>query len=419
MKKYKILCILCCVLLTSCQNTSTVVKPINEVITIPAVFLVNPETNQSIHKKIVEEFNEAYKGQYCVEAEWLTDTEAGYRNKIKQLNALDEMPAIITDVGFDSDFNELLIQKERLVDLKPYIQNSKEWLGAMQEDILKACTEDDGSIYLSSLGNPVHSYAGFVYNKELLKRAGVERFPKTWEEFWECLDKLKECGITPLALHGSGTYWVPMLIATSYISGTPEGMNFLKQKFPDDYAGDSFKQILQMLKKLFLYTYDDALDIEYAQAEQRFLNNQAAIIANGYWINIQMDEQSKEKFGFAAFPQNTLMVSPRMSAWAVTAGYDKKVTDGAVKFLEFRVLRDQKESQQFLGKQKNSIFDFEYKQSVKEVKNIIPNYQINWEQKIQNEFFTENLPFYIRNEVSEENILVMLNQLVSELKSEK
>lgn len=41
---------------------------------------------------------------------------------------------------------------------------------AMQPGIMEDCTEEDGSIYLSPLGNPVYSYAGFLYNQELLSK---------------------------------------------------------------------------------------------------------------------------------------------------------------------------------------------------------------------------------------------------------
>lgn len=402
-----------------CVKRSKLDTVLKEEIVIKAMFLINPMTDQSIHQELVEEFNQAYKGKYRVEVEWLTETDIGYRNKIKQLNALDEMPAIITDVGFDSDFYELLIENNRLVNLQPYMMNSKRWINAMEKDVLQDCTQEDGSIYLSALGNSVFSYGGFIYNKELLEQVEIEHFPETWDEFWECLEQLKKHGITPLALHGSDSYWVSMLIATSYMATSKEGMEFMHQQFPVNYSNESMGQLLEVLKRLYQYTFLDALNIDYNQTQQRLFQNEAAIIANGYWMFLQMDLQLKDQYGFAPFPQNTMMVSPKMSAWAVTSGYDSQVTEGAVKFLEFRILKNQRDSKIYLQKSVDSTLDMEYKKAIEHLDKIIPNYQLKWEQRIQNDFFSENMPLYVEGIITKEDFLNKMNEAVCEINLEK
>ncbi len=47
---------------------------------------------------------------------------------------------------------------------------------------------------------------GFWYNKELFAKAGIEKPPATWTEFLDDIKKLKEAGITPIAL-GEGDKW--------------------------------------------------------------------------------------------------------------------------------------------------------------------------------------------------------------------
>ena len=96
-------------------------KKQQEPVKIPVVFRVDPATNISTNLEFVEEFNAMYEGEYVVEVEWLTESTAGYRERLKQWNVLDEMPAIITDAGFDYDFYRLLVKEQRLVDLRPYI----------------------------------------------------------------------------------------------------------------------------------------------------------------------------------------------------------------------------------------------------------------------------------------------------------
>ena len=43
---------------------------------------------------------------------------------------------------------------------------------------------------------------GFWYNKELFEQAGITAPPTTWDEFLAAVDKLKDAGITPLAIAG-------------------------------------------------------------------------------------------------------------------------------------------------------------------------------------------------------------------------
>lgn len=47
---------------------------------------------------------------------------------------------------------------------------------------------------------------GFWYNKELFARAGIDNPPATWTELLEDVQKLKDAGITPIAL-GEGDKW--------------------------------------------------------------------------------------------------------------------------------------------------------------------------------------------------------------------
>lgn len=264
------------------REEKTAEKKSEEPVKIPVVFRVDPATNVSNNLEFVEEFNALYEGRYVVEVEWLTESTAGYRERLKQWNVLDEMPAVITDAGFDYDFYRLLVEERRLVDLRPYMEKSPEWEATFRKEILEECQEEDGAIYLSPLGSSIQSYAGIIYNKELLAQAGYEKFPETWEGFFDCLEKLKAQGIMPLSLHGSGSYWVPMLFATSYIYGTEEGTVFLKEDFSRSYNNESMYELLEVLTTLFEYTFEDAVEIEYDKAAERFQKGEAAIFANGY-----------------------------------------------------------------------------------------------------------------------------------------
>lgn len=398
-------------------------KPVKDdaegTIVIPAVFLIDPATDLSENKEFIESFNAEYEGQFYVDVKWLTESAGGYREKLKQWNVLDEMPAIITDAGFDYDFCRLLVENGRLVNLKPYMEDSPEWTAAIKPEIFAQCAEESGDIYLSPLGSEVQSYAGIIYNKELLQKVGYETFPENWEDFWKCLDALAVNGITPLSLHGSGSYWVSMLMATSWMQSGQEGKEFLSRDFPDSYQNESMEGLLEVLKRLFGYTYTDAVDIDYDRAAERFCDGEAAIFANGYWMFQSMPEEAKAKMGFAPFPGNVLMNSPRMSAWAVTSGYDEDVTEGAVRLLEYRVMQDAENTEKLRNQKNQGGLKQSYMEAVQHVGFVMPNYQMKWEQEIQNDFFTEYLPEYLDNEIDAKQFLAEMDRRLALIRAKK
>ena len=388
----------------------------SEAVVIPALFLVNPETGIADNKDFVEDFNKAYAGTYRIEVEWMTETVEGYRARLKQLNAQDKLPALITDVGMDEDFYRLLVDNGRLVDLSAYMD--EEWKAMIDADVLEDCTGEDGSIYMSPIVSPIYSYSGIIYNRELLARAGYSAPPKDWESFFQCLDDLKENQVTPLALHGGGTFWSPMLLSTAYCGRSGSGARFLREQFPQDYDNASMRELLFCLDKIYDYTYPDALSIDYSAAQTRFLDGGAAMLMNGYWIFESMDEVEQEKYGFASFPGQLLIASPKMTAWAATTGYDSDVTEGTIALLRYRVECSKVNSEEFLQSEGSAIMQ-DYKAAVSGMRRIMPNYQLMWEQGIQNEFFNEYIPMLVNDEIGAEEFIASLNQKAEQIHREK
>lgn len=355
---------------------------------IPVTFLVNPDTGENENEELVAEFNEEYEGQYRLKVEWITDTAEGYRARIKTLNGLDKLPAVITDIGFDADFYNMMVVNERVVDMEPS-------------------------------GNGSMSYGGFYYNKELFTQAGIQEFPTDWAGFYACLDKLKAAGITPLAIHGGSSYWTPLLIATAYMAGTPEGMAFLKTQYPQDYENESAKDMFGMLKRLYSYADSDAIHIERTEAARRFAEGKAAITANGGWMIVNFTKEEKDKVGFAPFPGNVLLKDMKMSTWAVTKGYSKEITEGAKEFLAFRERRDRKQEEAYFASSTEGVVEREYKQVIQQARSIMPNYQLKWEASIQEEFLVKNLPLYVEGEMNQDEFLKELNEAVQKINAEK
>ena len=51
------------------------------------------------------------------------------------------------------------------------------------------------------------AYWPVMYNKKLLSEVGYDKFPETFDELWDCCDKLKAKGITPMSqMTGENAY---------------------------------------------------------------------------------------------------------------------------------------------------------------------------------------------------------------------
>lgn len=410
--KNMLLCACLMMSMTGCQNqNSENVQEVKTPVEFSAIFTINPETGVIDKKEIADQFNLAYKDQYHLDVDYQMLSAEGYRDSLKELNVQDKLPTVITDAAVDTAFYEMLMNNERLVDLSAYMDD--EWKSAVRLDVLKQCTQEDGSIYLAPIASPIYSYSGIFYNRAILNSAGYDSVPRDWDGFFECLDKLSKMGYTPLALHGSETFWSPMLFATAYLAKDAQGQLFLSEQFPRDYDTKQVRDMFNMMKKLYDYTYDDALDVGYETAPSRFLAGETAMLANGYWLLETMTKDQQEKFGFAPFPGNVMMASPEMTAWSVTTGYDEETTKAAVTFLRYRTLVSKESSDEFINSGGSAILR-DYKLSIKHTTYSFPNYQLKWSQSIQNNFFNEYLPLFIHNAVSLDDFIAEMNNVACE-----
>lgn len=391
------------VLLGGCQPAQSAGEDSGEVV-IPVMFRIDPSTDQGQYQEMVEGFNEAYRGTYRLEVEWVTATEQGYRERIKVMNALDELPAVITDVAFNAELYENMADNGRFVDLKPYMEESGEWSKLLEEADMESLSWENGEIYLSPISSGLYSSAGIFYNKELFAEAGITDFPETWEEFFFCLEELQNAGVEPLALHGGGTYWEAMLFATAYMASEPEGKEFLLKVLPDSYCNEEVERMLACVETLYDYTYEDALELEFSDAAERFYNGEAAIIANGFWMLEEMPLEVQEHTGFAPFPGNCMMVSREMSSWAVISGYGDEVTEGAVEFLKYRYLNSQTEEEEMTS------LEHTYKEVYGQIGDSIPNYQLKWKDQIQNDFFAQMIPKLLEGTITREEFLRQMDE---------
>ena len=410
-------------LLTGCgqaedrDNTETT----NSVVEIPIIFTVDPTSGKRNNQELADAFNKAYEGKYHLDVEWVLETEEEYRQNLKRMNVTGNLPVIIYDVCTVPSFYQMMVEEGRLTDLTPYLNEDPEWKDSIEAVVLQGCTYEDGKVYLGPISTAAFTCSGMFYNEKLFEKAGISKFPETWEEFWECCDLLQEKGITPLALHTEGTGWAPMLIATASLAEDKEGAEFMRHMLPESYDNESGLKLAEVLQKMFQYTTEDALHADFDVAHSNFFSGKTAMIPNGYWMIDQIPEGWEEKVRFAAFPEDTLVASPETFGWAIVSTYSDEVKEAAVEFLKFRTKYNKEEKETLFSRDMSNspqVFT-DYLQAFSNAKQIVPNYQTKWNSILQETTLGDALPKLAEDKITTEDFIQMLDESVKEYQTEQ
>ncbi|MCB7305829.1 extracellular solute-binding protein [Bariatricus massiliensis] len=408
--------------LTGCkENKENTDSKTKAEIEIPMILTVNPTTGKKNEEELVNAFNEAYKGIYHMDVEWIMETEEEYRKNLKRLNVTDKLPAIITDLRMLPSFYEMMVQEGRLENLSPYMKADKDWQDMVEPAVMEACSEPDGSVYLAPISTAMFSCSGVFWNRQLFEEAGIREFPATWEDFWACCEQLKDSGITPLALHTEGTAWAPMLLATAELADSKEGAAFMNELFPDSYQNKNGLRMADTLKRLFAYTTEDALHTDFDVAYRNFASGKSAMLPNGYWMIEQIPEDFAGNVRFSVFPGNKLISSPETFGWAVVSSYSDEVKKGAVQFLKFRTMFNQQEKEAFLegNTDKDNQMLADYIAAYNSGPQMVPNYQVKWNSVLQEETLGEYLPKLSKGQIGSEEFTRMEDDSIRQFEEER
>lgn len=391
-----------------------------EAVEIPMILTVSPTSGKKSEQELVDAFNITYKGKYHIAVEWIMETESDYRQNLKRLNVTDKLPAVITDLRMLPSYYRLLVEDHRIVDLAPYIEADQEWKQMIEPVVLDSCSEEDGSVYLGPVSTAAFSCSGIFWNEELFEQAGIEEFPQTWEEFWDCCEKLQARAITPLGLHTEGTGWSAMLLATAEMADSEEGAAFMNELYPVSYQKDCIYHMADTLQKLYKYTTKDAMNADFDVAYNNFIAGKSAMLANGYWMIDQLPEEFREKVRFSPFPGNKLISSPETFGWAVVDSYSDEVKQGAVEFLKFRTKKNKKLKEDLFSQDQNtSRLLQDYIRAYCGQPQIVPNYQVKWNSVLQESTLGEALPALAQKKITQADFVRMLTESITESKKEE
>lgn len=154
------------------------------------------DSNRHSYEAAIDEMKKEYPN---ITLDWEAFENQSYKTKIKAAVAADEMPDIFFtwSCAFLGDF----VASNKVYCLDDAYQEYKSEL----PEVMMGNSTYDGKHY----GVPLTmNIVGLFANMDLLKEAGYDEIPGTYDEFIKCCDALKEKDIIPFGCAGSETWCV-------------------------------------------------------------------------------------------------------------------------------------------------------------------------------------------------------------------
>jgi len=162
----------------------------------------------------------------------------------------------------------------------------------------------DGEVY--SMPVNIHRENALHYNQRVFSELGLDA-PTTLDELWSTCDKLKQAGITPLAISYKG--WILGLVFNA-LAGASMGIEAYQAYFSGEKALDepALRAAIELLDRVLTdYVNESASDptFDWADAAELVLNGEAAMFIHGDWVKGYLTEQGLEPgdgFGVVGMP---------------------------------------------------------------------------------------------------------------------
>lgn len=189
------------------------------------------------------------------------------------------------------------------------VANAGKWTDVLPKSIRDLITYN-GQVYLSP--TDAHGESWVFYSKDAFAKAGVSEEPKSWDEFFAALDKLKTAGIQPVAWGGQS--WQESKVFNMILL-TQVGIDgFLKiyvDKDKGDASTEGVKKTLDILGKLRAYVDEGAAGRNWNDATAMVITGKAGVQFMGDWAKGEFVAAGKElgkDYGCMLAPQSPGMV---------------------------------------------------------------------------------------------------------------
>ena len=154
----------------------------------------------------------------------------------------------------------------------------------------------DGTYALPYVANA----AGILYNKDLFEQAGITEEPKTWDEFKDVCQKLKDAGITPMTMDDAyATCVIGYHLAR--LVGEDKVKEIVTEGEWDDPAVLQMAQDIEELASNGYYSEMVGSNVWPAGQNTELALGTAAMYLNGSWLPNEVKEMAGPDFHWGCF----------------------------------------------------------------------------------------------------------------------
>ncbi|TYP68091.1 extracellular solute-binding protein [Paenibacillus methanolicus] len=218
----------------------------------------------------------------------------GYRQRLATVAAANEMPDL--SFVYAGSHSTELYKAGLLQPITELTDANPEWKGKFLPGAFDPYTFEPNQIYTAPLGMSATSI--LYYNTSLFEKYSV-KVPTTWDEMLAAIKTFNDHGITPIAL-GNKAPWVAQSTIIGSLADRVTGTEWFKNaaaqkdaKFTDPQFVEAlgyFKQLVD--NKAF---QEGANSIDNTQAEQYFIQGNAAMMVSGAWTLTNLAAAASEE----------------------------------------------------------------------------------------------------------------------------
>ncbi len=284
--------------------------------------------NQAVIEPVFEKINAAFEEAHPnikIDYQW-----SGSFDNINVATQSDSLPDLFWVQGNKSTKMAELAKNGYILNLDEYELDASRY----PQSCIDYATVD-GSVYCSY---PAFiDYSLIYYNKEMFEENGWE-VPKTWSEFETLVQTIKDAGIQPLAMGGSGDwdrYWLMQTAAPAFCNDT---LTAIKNGEADvDFSG--MEALFDMYRDFSEKEYmgKDFQATDGVGAQLTFTNGNAAMSIDGTWANSLYRDLDFEVGAFAAPDENGVRYAQSGESNFLTYAISSKCEhpDEAAEYLKF------------------------------------------------------------------------------------
>ena len=259
-----------------------------EAITLVHAYWDNPESSQDLMTQLYgkgqKDFNETIGAENNVTIEWMYINSNDYGTKMTALGVANDMPdTLMQQPGAKT---QEMGEAGYIMDMNEFLEADPEWAETFLDGMGDQVTFD-GKQYAIPIQFAI---SAVFYNTELFEQANVDASQiKTWDDFLDACQTLKDAGITPLVLPGeANSGWAISLFTGQLVQriGGEEIFDPIRNLEADStFMQDAFLQAGELTMGLVENGYvqdtymGDSVDMNYAT----FKTAGAAMQCQGSW----------------------------------------------------------------------------------------------------------------------------------------